>query len=97
MMDIVQTPQREAMLLLELAIITIVAKPLVTATYILVGDDCTTVIAYDMLQELRMFFTIHAPNLSFPGITQAIDTCVEIVSPLIHDGDRALGLNEIQA
>jgi hypothetical protein len=67
--------QRRHILKLELEIIGIVCKPLIKGTYILEGDSCTALIAFDLLESIRHWLSEHTHDMSFPGVQEAIDIC----------------------
>mmetsp|Transcript_15645 Transcript_15645/g.26116 ORF Transcript_15645/g.26116 Transcript_15645/m.26116 type:complete len:288 (-) Transcript_15645:146-1009(-) len=64
-----------ATLKLELAIVTIVAKPLIQVTYLLEGDSCTTAVAYDLIMQCKSWFDVYTPRLDFPRMTAAFTEC----------------------
>ena len=64
-----------ATLKLELAVVVIVARPLVQGTYTMEGDSVTTLIGYDLIQQVNTWFVIHTPGLTFPGLEEAMADC----------------------
>ena len=73
--DCVINLQRRYILKLEMDIVAIVCKPLIKGTYILEGDGCTALIAFDLLESIRYWLTDHTPEMTFPGVEEAIDIC----------------------
>jgi hypothetical protein len=74
------------MLLLELSVVVIVAKPLVQATYTLEGDGPCAIIAYNMVKNVESWFNINVEHLSFPGLGEAITQCAISIAPISHGG-----------
>ncbi len=66
--------QRNHMLKLEMEIVGIVCKQLIKGTYILEGDSCTAVIEFDLIDSIRHWLSDHTPEMTFPGVQEAIDT-----------------------
>lgn len=74
--EAVTNPQRVAWLELEVATVVIVAEPLVRATYILEGDGPCAIVAFDIVNDLLIWFQYHVQPLSFPALTDAMEKCV---------------------
>ena len=66
--DTIQNPLTVNILKFQLAIVVITAKPLVEATYKLEGDGPCSIIAYDILNHLSIWFETYLPQMTFPGI-----------------------------
>jgi hypothetical protein len=65
---------------LQLKGIILVGKPLVETTYILEGDGPTSLVAYRLLKQVKLWFDEHMKDMSFPasGMQQLIDNHVSI-------------------
>ena len=73
--EIMLSSEQRALLKLELAVVVITARPLVQATYTMEHDGPTTLIAYDLIQTVNSWFSLHMPALTFPGLSQAMNEC----------------------
>jgi hypothetical protein len=74
----IETLPRRRILKLETRVICIIFRPLIQTTYILEGDSCTAVVAYDAIAALHDWLQEHTCNLSFPGIDDALEECAAI-------------------
>ena len=81
--DIISCPSSRIWLKLELSVVVITMKPVVDATYLLEGSGPTALIAYDLLENIRIGYNVHITDLTFPGMEYAVDECVEGLA----DGD----------
>ena len=74
---------------LEVAVVTIVFKPCVEATYLLEGDNCCSLITYEVIQQrLNAWFGDHLSTLTFPELDAVIDETAASMNetvPQIHD------------
>jgi hypothetical protein len=52
-------------------------RPAVEATYILEGKGPTSLIAFDLLEGIRVGYEVHIQELTSPGLDEAINECVE--------------------
>ncbi|KAJ1442023.1 hypothetical protein B484DRAFT_464399 [Ochromonadaceae sp. CCMP2298] len=86
-----------ALIELQLALIVIVAKPLVEATYLLEGDGATSLIAYDQIMRIDRWFRTHMPNMTFPGLDLAIGAHALFLVSIQHQhgGDVAAAMQAV--
>ena len=75
LLDIINNPVTLAWLKLEVDVVVVSMKPFVEATYILEGKGPCGIIAYDMIQKIESWYSVHLVNLSFPGLDSSIDVC----------------------
>jgi hAT family C-terminal dimerisation region len=89
---------RTAIAKLEAACIAIVGKRLVEVTYILEGDSILSVIGFDLLMSVKYDFDAHLPTLSWPGLSEAINDCINALhasDPLKYPADPDGSLNSL--
>jgi hAT family C-terminal dimerisation region len=77
LMETLQSQISRTWLKLEMDVVVLIMKPAVEATYILEGKGPTSLIAFDLLEGIRVGYEVHIDELTFPGLDQAIDECVE--------------------
>lgn len=77
LMETVNSRISRTWLKLELDVVVLIMKPAVEATYILEGKGPTSLIAFDLLENIRVGYEAHITDLTFPGLNEAIDDCVE--------------------
>ena len=66
-------PTKKATLKLETSVVVIVFKTCVEATYLLEGDNCCSLITYEVIQRLNAWFGDHLTLLTFPDLDAVID------------------------
>jgi len=89
---------QRATLLLDLHIVTSVCRPWVKACYTLEGNGACSIITWDVVQEVAGFYTLHQPNLTYPGLPQALDDYCDAVQASSFPGmSRAYALDMIKA
>ena len=72
MINIFADQTEKAILKLEIAVVVIVFKQCVEATYLLEGDNCCSLITYEVVQRLNAWFGDHLTGLTFPGLQAPI-------------------------
>ena len=77
LMDIVNSQISRTWLKLEMDVVVLIMKPAVEATYILEGKGPTSLIAFDLLEGIRVSYEVHIEELTFPGLDEVIEECVE--------------------
>jgi len=88
--------ESRAWLRLEAEISSIVMKPLVEATYILEGKGPCAIIAYDLIKKTEAWFDFHTPQLSYPGVPEAMQVCTDSLTSIpaflaAHAGNGQIG------
>ena len=73
MTDIFSSPTQKAILKLEVAVVVIVFKPCVEATYLLEGDNCFSLVTFEVIQRLNAWVGDHLVALTFPGLDAAVN------------------------
>ena len=74
---ILHDPVALAVLRMELDIVVITMKPLVQGTYLLEGKGPCAIIAYDLVRKIDNWFLTHLDDLTFPGMEEAISSCLK--------------------
>ena len=75
--DTVSCDEQRAILRLQLAVLTLVAGHLVSATYNLEGDKCCSLVTYDTIKDCESWLNDHYEHLTYPGIEAEIEDCVK--------------------
>ena len=81
-------PTKKATLKLETSVVVIVFKTCVEATYLLEGDNCCSLITYEVIQRLNAWFGDHLTLLTFPDLDAVIDEAAASLNETvaqIHD------------
>ena len=78
----IRDPALRAEIKFEADIVTIVMKPVVESTYILEGKGPCASIAYDVIRKLQLWFDVHQPALTYPGVEHAMGELVQKLKAL---------------
>ena len=77
-------PALRAEIKFEADIVCIVMKPLVETTYLLEGKGPCAAIAADAIGKIKLWFDVHHPALTYPGVEHAMSEFVNKLKVLPH-------------